>query len=192
MAKGEYLSRITPIFLKLSRITEKWNKILTTLTSILLSFDLRKPEVEKREKRVRSWCHTYLFSVSLLLVLNDVNHHGNFKGKPRVTRCENSKSRITLLGQITSHAAIWAQSIPAENLGPFTRHGKPIPPCEIRMEKWPRVLFVLSAVFFFPCCRRCRWNKIPAPAGRIEPSVTILNAREKRILLWLDPGDYLV
>ena len=127
MAKGEYLSRITPIFLKLSRITEKWNKILTTLTSILLSFDLRKAEVEKREKRVRSWCHTYLFSVSLLLVLNDVNHHGNFKGKSRVTRCENSKSRITLLGQITSHAAIWAQSTHAENLGPFTRHGKPIP-----------------------------------------------------------------
>ena len=87
--------------------------------------------------------------MSLLLVLNDVNHHGNFKGKSRVTRRENSKSRITLLGQITSHAAIWAQSTNAENLGPFTHHGKLIPPCEIRMEKWPRVLFVLSAVFFF-------------------------------------------
>ena len=42
---GGYQLRITPIFLKLSRITritEKINKILTTITSILLSFDLNK------------------------------------------------------------------------------------------------------------------------------------------------------
>ena len=41
----------------------------------------------------------------LLLVSNDINHHGNFKGKSHVTLCVNSKSRITLLGQITPHAS---------------------------------------------------------------------------------------
>ena len=54
--------------------------------------------------------------MSLLLVSNDINHHGNFKGKSRVTR-ENSKSRITLLCLITSHA---------DNLGHITPHGKPL------------------------------------------------------------------
>ena len=54
--------------------------------------------------------------MSLLLVSNDINHHGNFKGKSRVTR-ENSKSPITLLCLITPHA---------DNLGPITRHGKPL------------------------------------------------------------------
>ena len=47
---GGDLSRITPIFFQLSRITEKQNEMLTTLTSILLSFDLRKSEVEERQK----------------------------------------------------------------------------------------------------------------------------------------------
>ena len=37
-------------FFQLSRITERQNKILTTLTSILLSFDLRKSEVEEQQK----------------------------------------------------------------------------------------------------------------------------------------------
>ena len=44
-----YLSRITPIM-------EKYDKISTTLASILLSFDLRKSDVEEREKRIGSWC----------------------------------------------------------------------------------------------------------------------------------------
>ena len=30
----------------------------------------------------------------LIQGLNDINHHGNFKGKSRVTHCENSKSRM--------------------------------------------------------------------------------------------------
>ena len=47
---GGDLSRITPIFFQLSRITEKQNEMLTTLTSILLSFDLRKSKVEERQK----------------------------------------------------------------------------------------------------------------------------------------------
>ena len=51
--------------------------------------------------------------MSLLLVSNDLNHHGNFKGKSRFTRCENSKSRITLLCPTTPHAA---------NLGLITHH----------------------------------------------------------------------
>ena len=191
MAKGEYLSRITPIFLKLSRITEKWNKILITLTSILLSFDLRKPEVEKREKRVRSWCHTYLFSMSLLLVLNDVNHHGNFKGKSRVARCENSKSRITLLGQITSHAA---------NLGAINSRWKFLVPSRVTENQYHPVkpgwrngpaCYSSFQQFFFHVVEGVVEIKFQL-RQRIEPSVTILNAREKRILVWLDPGGYLV
>ena len=107
-----HASRITPIM-------EKYDKTLTTLASILLSFDLRKSEAEEREKRARSWC--------LLLVSNDINRYGNFKGKSRVTRCENSKSRITLLCQITPHAANLAQiTHHADNLGPVTRHRKRI------------------------------------------------------------------
>ena len=54
--------------------------------------------------------------MSLLSVSNDSNHHGNFKGKSRVTHCENSKSRITLLCSITHHA---------DYLGPITRYGNP-------------------------------------------------------------------
>ena len=66
----------------LSRTTEKLIKTLTTLTSILLLFDdLRKSEVEEREKRARRWCHNYLFLMSLLQVSNDINHHVNFKGQ---------------------------------------------------------------------------------------------------------------
>ena len=65
--------------------------MLTTLTSILLSFDLTgKSEVERREKRAGSWCHNYLFLMSLLVVSNHIKHHGNFKGKSRVTRYENN------------------------------------------------------------------------------------------------------
>ena len=37
------------------------NKISITLRSILLSFDLRKSEVEEREERAISWCHNYIF-----------------------------------------------------------------------------------------------------------------------------------
>ena len=59
------------VFFKLSRITKK----ILTATSTLLSFDLRKSVVEEREKRERSWCHNYLFLVSLLLVSNNINHH---------------------------------------------------------------------------------------------------------------------
>ena len=50
--------------------------------------DLRKSEVAERERMGRSWCHNYLFLMSLLLVSNDINHHGNF------TCCENSKLHI--------------------------------------------------------------------------------------------------
>ena len=78
---GGYLSRITPIFFKLSRI---W-KILATLTSILLSLiDLRKSEVGEPGKRARSWCHKYLL-MSLLLVSNDINHHGTWSRR-KLTR----------------------------------------------------------------------------------------------------------
>ena len=53
--------------------------------------------------------------MSLLLVSTEINHRKNFKGKPRVMRCENSKSRITLICPITHHA---------DHLGPITREGK--------------------------------------------------------------------
>ena len=64
----------------------------------------------------------------LLLVSNDINHHGNFEGKSRVTRCEKIKSRITLLCPITLHAANMGPiTYNAENLGPITRRlGKPV------------------------------------------------------------------
>ena len=87
--------------------------LLITLTSILLSFDLRKSEVGERKKRTRSWCDNYLFLMSLLQVSNEINHQGNFKGNLLVTRCENSKSHITLLCPITLHAAY---------LDPITHH----------------------------------------------------------------------
>ena len=91
----------------------------------LRKIDLRKSEVGEQEKRTRSWCHNYLFSMSLLLVSNDTNHHGNCKGKSRVTCCEivnhasscYTQSRLTRLGPITHHA---------EKLGPITNHGKPL------------------------------------------------------------------
>ena len=76
--------------------------------------------------RARSWCHNYLFLISLcfLFQMTLTIYHGNFKEKSRVTRCENSKSRITLLGQIISHEA---------NLDPITHHASrktPLPPKE--------------------------------------------------------------
>ena len=65
--------------------------------------------------------------MSLLPVSSDINHHGNFKEKSRVTRCENSKSRTTLLGQITRHAPnLGLITHYADNLDPITRHGKPL------------------------------------------------------------------
>ena len=70
---GEVPIRLHAHFFLSYRASRK-NKVLTT-TSILLSFDLRKSEVEEREKRARSSCHTYLFLLSLLLVSNDINHH---------------------------------------------------------------------------------------------------------------------
>ena len=73
-----------------------------------MSCDLRKSEVEEREKSARSWCHNYIFfiSLSLLIVSNDINHRRNSKENHASARCKNSKSRITLLGEITPHAVI--------------------------------------------------------------------------------------
>ena len=89
---------------------------------------MKKSEAEEREKRARNWGHTYVFLMSLLLVSNDINHHGNFEGKSRVTRCEKIKSRITLLYPIMLHAANMGPiTYHAENLGPITpRLGKPV------------------------------------------------------------------
>ena len=63
--------------------------------------------------------------MSLFLVSNDIKHHGNFKGKSRVTRCEiYGKSRITPLGKISPHAAnLGPITNHAVNLGPITRRG---------------------------------------------------------------------
>ena len=101
---GGNLSRITPIFL--SYLASRKNKILTTLSSTLLSLNLTKSEVEEREKRARRWRRNYLFVMSLLLVSNDINHHENFK---RLTRCENShESRCYAQSRLTR--LIWARS----------------------------------------------------------------------------------
>ena len=51
------------------------------INKYISSFDLRKSEVEKGEKRAKSWCHNHLFLVSRLLVSNDIHQHGNFKEK---------------------------------------------------------------------------------------------------------------
>ena len=78
---GGYQLRITPIFLKLSRITritEKIKKILTTITSILLSFDLNKIRGRGTKKRVEVGIIAMYFKMSLLLVSKDMNHYGNF------------------------------------------------------------------------------------------------------------------
>ena len=63
--------------------------------------------------------------MSLLPVSNDINHHGNFKGKSRVTRQVKIvfKSRITLQCPITPQAADLG---PITYLGPIMRHGKPL------------------------------------------------------------------
>ena len=66
------------------------------MNKYILSFDLRKSEVEKGEKRAKSWCHNYLFLASLLLVSNDIHQHRNFK--------ENSVSRVVKI-ELTHHAA---------------------------------------------------------------------------------------
>ena len=56
--------------------TSQKNEILTSLTGILLSFDLRKSEGEEEGKRTIIWFRNYLLSLmSLLLVSNDVKHH---------------------------------------------------------------------------------------------------------------------
>ena len=128
--------------------------------------------------------------MSLLLVLNDINRHGKFKGKSCVTRCENSKSRVTLLGQITSQAANLGAINSRWKFGSLHASRKTYTTLWNQDgERATRVIRPFSSLF--PCCTKCRWNKIPAPAGRIEPSVTILNEREKRIRLWLDPGGLL-
>ena len=59
---------------QLSRVKEKYNKTLTTLTSILSpSFNLKKSEVEELGTRKKG-----RKLLSLLLVSNDIKHHGNF------------------------------------------------------------------------------------------------------------------
>ena len=39
--------------------------------------------------------------MSLLLVSNDINHHGNFTGKSSITLCENSKYKARFRGRST-------------------------------------------------------------------------------------------
>ena len=122
VAKGGFLSRTYHAhFLEAITHHRKIKKyIFNYITRILLSFDLGKSEVKERQKRARSWCHNYLFLMSLLLVSNDIlNQHGSFKGK----------SRVKLLCSITPHAANFGPITQhADNLGPITRYGKtPLP-----------------------------------------------------------------
>ena len=82
--------------LKLSCISK--NKILTTLTSILLSFDLKKSQVEEQEKRARSWCHNYIliFNVSasgfklMILTIMEISKENHMS---RVLKIVNHASR---------------------------------------------------------------------------------------------------
>ena len=64
--------------------------------------------------------------MSLLLVSNDINHQGNFKGKSCITHCENSKSGITLC-PTTPHASnLRLLMNNADNLGSIMRDRKPL------------------------------------------------------------------
>ena len=93
-------------FVKLSRTTEKYNKIFTSLTSILLSFDLRKSEVEEREKRQDVGVMTIFFLMSLLLVSNDIKSHKGswwylsrkFQRKINASRVVKIVQRLQLAG----------------------------------------------------------------------------------------------
>ena len=79
----------------------------------------------KEKKKARGWCH--LFLMFLLQVSNDINLCGNFKGKSRVTHCENSKSRMRPLRLITPDGAnLGPITHHTDNLWPITRHGKPL------------------------------------------------------------------
>ena len=80
VAKGEgYLPSVSRIsdhvnyFLSYHASRKNYSKILTILTTLRLSFDLSKSGVKVQEKRARSWCHNYIFLMSLLLVSNDIN-----------------------------------------------------------------------------------------------------------------------
>ena len=54
---------------------KKINKILTTITSILLSFDLNKIRGRGTKKRVEVGIIAMYFKMSLLLVSKDINHY---------------------------------------------------------------------------------------------------------------------
>ena len=87
VAKGlggatNYASRRFFLSYHASRASQKKiNKILTTITSILLSFDLNKIRGRGTKKRVEVGIIAMYFKMSLLLVSKDINHYGNFKGK---------------------------------------------------------------------------------------------------------------
>ena len=69
---------------QLSRVKEKYNETLTTLTSILSpSFNLKKSEVEELGTRKKG--RKLLFQFQMILNITEI-----FKGKSRVTRCENT------------------------------------------------------------------------------------------------------
>ena len=104
-------------------------------------------------KKGKGWCH--LFLISLLQGLNDINHHGNFKGKSRVTHCENSKSRMRPLRLITPHAAnLGPITHHSDNLWPITRHGKPLCyPVDVVRALICGILYIKRAVSFLTSLR---------------------------------------
>ena len=104
-------------------------------------------------KKGKGWC--YLFLISLLQGLNDINHHGNFKGKSRVTHCENSKSRMRPLRLITPHAAnLGPIRHHSDNLWPITRHGKPLCyPVDVVRVLICGILYIKRAVSFLTSLR---------------------------------------
>ena len=68
-----HASRITSIILKLSRVTKNENELLTTSTSIPLSFDLRKSHVEKREKGQEVAVIRMYFDVSVSSSITEIS-----------------------------------------------------------------------------------------------------------------------
>ena len=115
------------------------------------------------KKKARGWCH--LFLMFLLQVSNDINLCGNFKGKSRVTHCENNKSRVTHcensksrmrpLRLITPHAAnLGPITHHTDNLWPITRHGKPLCyPVDIVRALIYGILYIKRAVSFLTSLR---------------------------------------
>ena len=111
--------------LRITRITEKINKILTTITSILLSFDLRKSEVEGQKKRlevgvIATNFKCLCFYFQMILTITEISKENH---ESRAVKIANHASSCYAQSRLSR--LIWAQSR-ITLIGPIKRHGKPL------------------------------------------------------------------